>query len=48
MGYMYYQSQISTIYHVYLNGNEIGIVDHPEVIEKWINQKVENESSKRR
>ncbi|UFJ40420.1 M23 family metallopeptidase [Brevibacillus humidisoli] len=42
----YYESNIISIYHVYVNGKEIGVVNSPEVIEKWTEDKLREESSK--
>ncbi|MBO8165110.1 MAG: peptidoglycan DD-metalloendopeptidase family protein [Brevibacillus sp.] len=42
----YYHSNIISIYHVYVNGEEIGVVSSPEVIERWTEAKLKEESSK--
>jgi len=44
--YYYYQSNIISIYHVYVNGKEIGVVSSPEVVEKWTEAKLREESAK--
>ncbi|MBO8172145.1 MAG: M23 family metallopeptidase [Bacillaceae bacterium] len=36
--YHYYDSNVSTLYHVKLNGNEIGVVSDPEVVNDWIEE----------
>jgi murein DD-endopeptidase MepM/ murein hydrolase activator NlpD len=46
IGHTYYQSQVDTIYHVYLHDNKIGIVDQPEVITEWIENKIIEESNR--
>lgn len=42
----YYTSNINSIYHVIVNGKEIGVVDSPEVIQHWTAAKLEEEKSK--
>nr|WP_025027549.1 M23 family metallopeptidase [Caldalkalibacillus mannanilyticus] len=46
MGHTYYQSNISTVYHVYLHGQKIGTVDNPELITSWIEDRIEQESNR--
>ncbi|HZG15698.1 MAG TPA: peptidoglycan DD-metalloendopeptidase family protein [Candidatus Bathyarchaeia archaeon] len=42
----YYESNIIPIYHVVVNGKEIGVVNSPEVIHNWANTKLEAEKAK--
>lgn len=42
----YYTSNINSIYHVIVNGKEIGVVDSPEVIQNWTAAKLDEEKSK--
>lgn len=42
----YYESNIVPIYHVVVNGKEIGVVSSPEVIHNWANAKLEAEKAK--
>lgn len=42
----YYESHIIPIYHVIVNGKEIGTVSSPEVIHKWADAKLEAEKAK--
>lgn len=42
----YYKSNINSIYHVIVNGKEIGVVSSPEVINKWTASKLEEEKAK--
>lgn len=46
IGHAYYQANIDTVYHVYWQGEKIGSVNDPQVIETWVNKKIEEESSK--
>ncbi|MCF6094652.1 M23 family metallopeptidase [Microaerobacter geothermalis] len=36
IGNQYYQSQVNTLYHVFLKGQEIGVASDPSVVENWI------------
>ena len=42
----YYSSNVNSIYHVIVNGQEIGVVDNPEVIHNWTAAKLEEEKEK--
>ncbi|WP_134683612.1 peptidoglycan DD-metalloendopeptidase family protein [Brevibacillus migulae] len=42
----YYESNIIPIYHVVVNGKEIGVVNSPEVIHNWASTKLEAEKAK--
>ncbi|MGE5701942.1 MAG: peptidoglycan DD-metalloendopeptidase family protein [Clostridia bacterium] len=42
----YYDSQIIPIYHVALNGKEVGVVNSPEVVQKWEKEKLQKEQAK--
>lgn len=42
----YYTSNITSVYHVIVNGNEIGVVNNPDVIHNWTNSKLEEEKAK--
>lgn len=44
--YFYYQSNIISIYHVYVNGKEIGVVSSPQVVAEWTEAKLREESAK--
>lgn len=44
-GNAYYKSNLVDVYHVYLHGAEIGIVDSPRVVEEWIANKKNQESN---
>jgi murein DD-endopeptidase MepM/ murein hydrolase activator NlpD len=46
IGHTYYQSHVKPIYHVYFHGKEIGVVDHPDVINGWIEKKMKAESDR--
>jgi murein DD-endopeptidase MepM/ murein hydrolase activator NlpD len=46
IGHTYYQSQVEPIYHVYFHGKEIGVVNHPDVINSWIEKKMKEESDR--
>lgn len=43
----YYTSNVNSVYHVMVNGQEIGVVDNPDVINNWTNAKLEEEQSKK-
>lgn len=43
---IYYTSNINSIYHVIVNGQEIGVVDNPEVINSWKAAKLQEEKEK--
>lgn len=43
----YYTSNISSVYHVMVNGKEIGVVDNPDVINNWAQSKLEEEKEKK-
>lgn len=42
----YYTSNIQSVYHVIVNGQEIGVVDNPDVIHSWTTAKLEEEKEK--
>lgn len=42
----YYQSNVHTVYHVIVNGKEMGVVDSPDVINKWAESKLKEEQAK--
>lgn len=42
----YYTSNIDSIYHVFVNGKEIGSVNSPDVIHTWTKAKLEEEKEK--
>ncbi|MFY0544028.1 LysM peptidoglycan-binding domain-containing M23 family metallopeptidase [Brevibacillus sp. H7] len=42
----YYTSNIVTVYHVMVNGKEIGVVSSPDVIHNWTKAKLEEEKAK--
>lgn len=42
----YYQSNVHTVYHVIVNGKEMGVVDNPEVVNKWAEAKLKEEEAK--
>ncbi|USG65771.1 M23 family metallopeptidase [Brevibacillus ruminantium] len=42
----YYKSNIISIYHVAVNGQEIGIVNDPQVVHTWTKAKLEEEKAK--
>ncbi len=44
-GDSYYKSNLVDIYHVFLHGEEIGVVDSPKVVEDWIANKKNQEAS---
>lgn len=44
-GNAYYKSNLVDLYHVYLHGAEIGVVDSPRVVEEWIDNKKNEEAS---
>ncbi|GAA0378255.1 peptidoglycan DD-metalloendopeptidase family protein [Bacillus horti] len=41
VGYTYYQSQVQPIYHVYFQNQQIGTVDNPDIVNQWIDNKIE-------
>lgn len=43
-GEQQYQSNFTEVYHVYLHGAEIGVVDSPKVVETWLADKMANET----
>ncbi|GAA4724283.1 M23 family metallopeptidase [Brevibacillus fulvus] len=44
----YYTSNTYSIYHVYVNGEEIGVVNDPNVIHSWAAQKLKEEEEQKR
>ena len=42
----YYTSNVNSIYHVIVNGQEIGVVDNPAVIHNWTAAKLKEEQEK--
>lgn len=42
----YYTSNINSVYHVIVNGQEIGVVDNPAVIHNWTKAKLKEEKEK--
>lgn len=46
LGHAYYQANIGTIYHVYWQGQKVGVVDDPQVVQAWLDNKIAEESSK--
>lgn len=42
----YYQSNIMPIYHVSINGKEIGIVSSPDIVRQWEKKKLQQEQVK--
>ncbi|MEJ8547380.1 peptidoglycan DD-metalloendopeptidase family protein [Brevibacillus borstelensis] len=44
--YYYYKSNIISIYHVAVNGQEIGVVNNPEVVHSWTKAKLDEEKAK--
>jgi len=42
----YYKSNVVTIYHVMVNGKEIGVVNSPDVIHNWTREKLQEEKEK--
>lgn len=42
----YYTSNINSVYHVFVNGQEIGVVDNPDVVNSWTKAKLEEEQAK--
>ncbi|WP_232698097.1 M23 family metallopeptidase [Brevibacillus daliensis] len=44
--YAYYSANTATLYHVKLNGKELGVVDNPSVVETWMDNKRKNEEEK--
>ncbi|MGD8190531.1 peptidoglycan DD-metalloendopeptidase family protein [Brevibacillus ginsengisoli] len=42
----YYQSNVHTVYHVNVNGKEMGVVDNPDVVNKWAEAKLKEEQAK--
>ncbi|MDQ0339305.1 murein DD-endopeptidase MepM/ murein hydrolase activator NlpD [Caldalkalibacillus uzonensis] len=45
-GYAYYQHNLATIYHVYVDGHHIGPVSDPSQIEEWLDEKLVRASEK--
>lgn len=45
-GHHYYQSNIDTIYHVYMHGQKIGVVNDPQIVKDWMNERIEEEANK--
>lgn len=43
-GESYYKSNLVDVYHVYLHGEEIGVVNSPKVVEEWIANKQQEEA----
>ncbi len=43
---IYYTSNVISIYHVMVNGKEIGVVNSPDVIHNWTKAKLEEEKAK--
>jgi murein DD-endopeptidase MepM/ murein hydrolase activator NlpD len=44
--YSYYTSSVISIYHVFVNGQEIGVVNSPDVVNNWIKAKLAEEKDK--
>lgn len=44
-GYVY-QSNLTTLYHVSVGGKEIGVVDNPDAVRKWLGDKLAAEKKK--
>lgn len=42
----YYSSNILSVYHVLVNGQEIGVVDNPSVVKNWTSAKLDEEKAK--
>jgi len=42
----YYTSNIQSVYHVLVNGQEIGVVDNPSVVKDWATAKLDEERAK--
>lgn len=42
----YYQSNVIPVYHVSVNGKEVGIVSSPEVVQQWEKEKLQQEQEK--
>lgn len=42
----YYSSNVLSVYHVLVNGQEIGVVDNPSVVNNWTSTKLEEEKAK--
>jgi murein DD-endopeptidase MepM/ murein hydrolase activator NlpD len=42
----YYASNVISVYHVFVNGKEIGVVNSPDVIRKWTEAKLQEEKAK--
>ncbi|MED1795403.1 LysM peptidoglycan-binding domain-containing M23 family metallopeptidase [Brevibacillus nitrificans] len=42
----YYTSNINSVYHVLVNGQEIGVVDNPAVVKNWTASKLQEEQAK--
>ncbi|MFM1653517.1 LysM peptidoglycan-binding domain-containing M23 family metallopeptidase [Brevibacillus sp. B_LB10_24] len=43
----YYESHIIPIYHVVVNGKEVGIVNDTEIVQKWAEEQLKKEQSKK-
>ncbi|MED1726159.1 M23 family metallopeptidase [Brevibacillus parabrevis] len=43
----YYTSNVTSVYHVIVNGQEIGVVNDPKVIHDWTTAKLEEEKAKK-
>ena len=41
----YYNTNTTTLYHVYIDGEEIGTVEDPDLIQRYIDRKLEEEKS---
>lgn len=46
VGYTYYVMHVQPIYHVYFHGNYMGTVENPDLVYEWMEDKIEEESSK--
>lgn len=44
-GDSYYKSNLVDLYHVYLHGEEIGVVESPKVVEEWLSHKKTSEEN---
>lgn len=42
----YYTSNVTSVYHVVLNGKEIGVVSDPSIIKQWTEKRLKDETQK--
>ncbi|MED4762264.1 peptidoglycan DD-metalloendopeptidase family protein [Brevibacillus laterosporus] len=42
----YYTSNMTPLYHVMLNGKEMGVVDNPEVVRQWTEERLKEQEQK--